>query len=137
MADDKGHDKLIEINKAANQNIADQYEGYHEHFVGDLKVAWKGHEERVANMHKIFGEYFVQAAGQLGCTKQCVAVAVSNKYKNFSEVMPKCGCGAGAWKVNTTNVNVLAATERVYGDLENLTSVDNTAIQSAMIRLDM
>tara|TARA_B110000285_G_C15025495_1_gene563937 strand:- start:543 stop:746 length:204 start_codon:yes stop_codon:yes gene_type:complete len=41
---DKAHDKLIEINRAANQNIADQYEGYHEHFVGDLEVAWKGHE---------------------------------------------------------------------------------------------
>ncbi len=51
--------------------------------------------------------------------------------------MPKCGCGTGAWKVQTTDVNVLAATENVYGDLESLNKVDASAIQSALIRLDM
>jgi hypothetical protein len=52
-------------------------------------------------------------------------------------MMPKCGCGAGAWKIDTSDLNVLAATEKVYGDLESLKYVDVSAIQSAIIRLDM
>ena len=90
---------MIKINEAARQNIVDSYQGYNEHFVADLKVAWKAHEIRVAAMHKAFKPFFIEAAGQLGCNEQCVFKAVSNKYRNFSEVMPKCGCGAGAWKV--------------------------------------
>ena len=50
--------------------------------------------------------------------------------------MPKCGCGEGAWKVKTQKVNVLAATERVYGDLESLNQEDNNAVMSALIRIE-
>ena len=123
--------------KSSTETIGKAYQGYNEQFYGNLKVAWKGHQERVANMHKVFGEYFVEATGQLGCKEECVNAAISNKYRNFSNIMPKCGCGAGAWKVKTTDVNVLAATERVYGDLESLNAVDSLSIQSAVIRLDM
>lgn len=88
-------------------------------------------------MKAIFRDYFVVATHQLGCNEECVAEATANKWKNFSEVMPKCGCGTGAWKIQTTEVNNLAAVENVYGDLESLNEVDVTAIQSALIRLDM
>lgn len=50
--------------------------------------------------------------------------------------MPKCGCGAGAWKIKKQNVNVLAATERVYGDLESLNQNDENAVKSALIRIE-
>ena len=51
--------------------------------------------------------------------------------------MPQCGCGAGAWKIQQQKVNVLAAVENVYGDVESLNEVDTTAIQAALIRMDM
>ena len=51
--------------------------------------------------------------------------------------MPQCGCGEGAWKITQTDVNVMAATENVYGDLEALNEVDVSDIQSALIRMDM
>jgi hypothetical protein len=123
--------------KNSTQRIGDAYKGYHEDFTADLKVAWKAHMERQEQMHKVFGKYFTVASAELGCNPKCVSEAISNKYKNFGEVMPKCGCGKGAWSVKTTKVNVLAATERVYGDLESLTAEDNIAIQGALTRLDM
>jgi hypothetical protein len=51
--------------------------------------------------------------------------------------MPQCGCGTGAWKITQTDVNVMSATENVYGDLEALNEVDVSDIQSALIRMDM
>ena len=92
--------------------------------------------QRVEHMHQVFADYFVKATSQLGCNAKCVDTAVANKWKNFGEVMPKCGCGEGAWKVKTQKVNVLAATERVYGDLESLNQEDNNAVMSALIRIE-
>lgn len=51
--------------------------------------------------------------------------------------MPQCGCGTDAWKITQTDVNVMSATENVYGDLEALNEVDVSDIQSALIRMDM
>jgi len=123
--------------KSSAGRIGEAYQGYNEQFYSGLKVAWKQHEERKKVMGEVFADYFVEATGQLGCNEKCVSDAVSHKYRDFGEIMPKCGCGEGAWKIKTTRVKVLAATERVYGDLENVNVVDDIAIQSALIRLDM
>jgi hypothetical protein len=102
-----------------------------------LKTAWTAHVERVENMHLVFREYFVKATTQLGCDRDCTIKASANNWKNFGQVMPDCQCGTGAWGVTKTKVNVMAATENVYGDLENLNEVDVKNIQSALIRMDM
>lgn len=117
--------------------IATQYKGQNDQFVSGVKVAWGKHEERVAHMHLVFREYLVKSATQLGCDRTCVIKATANKYQNFGETMPKCGCGTDAWKITQTDVNVMAATENVYGDLEALNEVDVSDIQSAIIRMDM
>lgn len=72
----------------------------------------------------------------LGCDYECVNRATANHWRRFDEIMPTCGCGTDAWRIQTTEVNVLAAIENVYGDLENLTEADNQAIKAAMIRFE-
>ena len=132
-------ERFAQEGKNSTQRIGNAYRGYHDQFFGGVKVAWKEHEERVEYMHEVFRAYFIDATAQLGCDPKCVFEATKGKkqWNNFGDIMPKCGCGRGAWDVKTTDVNVLAATENVYGDLENLNEVDATAIQSALIRLDM
>ena len=88
-------------------------------------------------MKQVFNKFFTAASVELGCDQKCVEWNVYGNHFNLGEIVHNCGCGKGAWEVKTTKVNVLAATERVYGDLESLTQEDNTAIQGALVRLDM
>ena len=117
--------------------IAQNKQAEDKQFMSGLKTAWTAHEERVAHMHVVFREYFVKATTELGCDRTCTIKATANNFRDFGKVMQTCQCGAGAWAVNRTNVNVMAATENVYGDLENLNEVDIKNIQSALIRMDM